>query len=70
MNEKVFRAQVTVRQMKLMVEALQDLAEQLPKNPKLYALMAESPLEDLRRMREELEQYFADLKQIAAVPTS
>jgi hypothetical protein len=52
--------------MKLMVEALEDLGQQLPKNPKLYALLAESPLEDLRRMRDELDELLEPLKHTPA----
>jgi hypothetical protein len=31
----------------------------LPKNPQLYALMAESVMEDIRRLRKELQEYGA-----------
>lgn len=66
MNENIHRVQSTIRAMKLMIEALGDLGQQLPKNPKLYALLAESPLEDLRRMRDELDQLLESLKQVPA----
>ena len=70
MNENIHRAQVTIRAMKLMIEALEDIGQQLPKDPKLYALLAESPLEDLRRMRDELNQYLEQLKHVAAASAS
>ena len=70
MNENIHRVQTTIRAMKLMVEALDDLGQQLPKNPKLYALLAESPLEDLRRMRDELDQLLEPLKLIPATSSS
>jgi hypothetical protein len=56
--------------MKLMIEALEDLGRRLPANPKLYAYLAESPLEDLRRMRDELDQLLEPLKHIPAASTS
>ena len=66
MNENILRARVTTRQMKLLVEALEDLCKQLPKNPKLYALMAEAPLDHIGRMRDELDQYLEELKHVPA----
>jgi len=69
MNESINRAQATIGAMKLMVEALEDLGQHLPKNPKLYAILAESPLEDLRRRRDELEQHLEQLKRDGA-PTA
>jgi len=70
MNENIRKAQVTIEQMKRMVAALEGLGEQLPKDPKLYALMAEAPLEHLSRMRDELDQYLAELKHVAAASTT
>ena len=55
MNDSVHRAQVTFGAMKLMVNSLEDVVRQLPKNPGVYAALAESPLEDLRRLRNELD---------------
>jgi hypothetical protein len=66
MNENICRAQATIRAMRLMVDALEDVGQQLPKNPKLFALLAESPLEDLRRMHDELDQLLEPLKHIPA----
>jgi len=70
MNEIITRAQATIRAMKLMSEALEDIGERLPEDPRLYALLAESPLEDLRRMRDELDHYFAELKQVATAASA
>ena len=64
MNENILRAQVASRQMKLLVEALQDLCERLPRNPKLYAFMAEAPLDHIGRMVNELDQYLEPLKRV------
>jgi hypothetical protein len=62
MNDIVVRANATVQAMKLMIDALEDLVHHLAADPKLYALLAESPLEDLRRMRDELDQLLEPLK--------
>jgi len=66
MNENIVRAQATIQAMKLMIEALEDIGQRLPANPKLNALLAESPLEDLRRLRDELEQLLEQLKHVPA----
>ena len=34
----------------------------LPKDPKLFALMAEAPMEDLGRLREEVNRFVHELK--------
>lgn len=70
MNDSVLSAQTTIRAMKLMIEALEDIGQRLPSNPKLYAMMADSPLEDLRRMRDELDQHLEQLRQATAAPAS
>jgi hypothetical protein len=70
MNENIRRAQATIHAMRLMIGALEDVGQQLPKDPKLFALLAESPLEDLRRLRDELDQLLDPLKQIPATSTS
>ena len=62
MKENIHRAQVTAHAMKLMVSALEDVVQQLPKNPKLFAFLAESPLEELRRMHAEIDQLLEPLK--------
>lgn len=70
MNDSIRRAQVTIGAMKLMVDALDDIVQQLPKNPELYAVLAESPLEDLRRMRNELDQHLDHIKQASVVSST
>ena len=70
MNDSIHRAQATIGAMKLMVNALEDLGQNLPKNPKLYAILAESPLEDLRRMRDELDQHLEHVKQASVVSST
>jgi hypothetical protein len=62
MSDNFVRANATVQAMKLMISALEDVVQHLATDPKLYALLAESPLEDLRRMRDELDQLLEPLK--------
>jgi hypothetical protein len=62
MNENIHRAQVTTRAMKSLMSALEDVIQQLPKNPKLFAFLSESPVEDLRRMCDELDELLEPLK--------
>ena len=56
----------TVEQLERMNEALIALRrELLPGQPKKFALLAEGPLEDMRRLQAEIEQLTAEL---AAAP--
>jgi hypothetical protein len=70
MNDSVHRAQVTFGAMKLMVNALESIIQQLPKNPELYAVLAESPLEDLRRLRDELDEHLEHIKPASAISST
>jgi hypothetical protein len=56
--------------MKSMMAALEDVVQQLPKNPKLFALLSESPIEEMRRMCDELDQLLEPLKQTPAKSTT
>ena len=59
-NEVEFRQ--TLEQLAGMQRALADLAERvLPVNPTLFAVMAEGPLDYIRRFYDELEEYRASL---------
>jgi hypothetical protein len=54
---------VTMQQMERLIRAVEDLKENvLPKNPQLFATLAEAPLEDLGRLREEINGYAEALK--------
>lgn len=70
MNDNILKSQVTIQQMKLLIAALDDLGQRLPKNPKLYAFMAEAPIDDLTRMLNELDQYLEQLKHVPAASAS
>ena len=71
-DDNMLRIRVTIRAMKGIAEAFESLSDDLlEKNPRLFAVLAESPLEDLDRMRKEVEERIEELKQIPlATPTS
>ena len=57
---------VTLLQMSRLLSALNDLKEQvLPKDPQLFAVMAEAPLEDLDRLRQEVKGFLDQHQPIA-----
>ena len=52
----------TVEQLERMNEALGALRrELLPGQPKKFAILAEGPLEDMRRLQEEIERLTAEI---------
>jgi hypothetical protein len=52
----------TVEQLERLNEALAALRRQLlPREPKKFAILAEGPLEDMRRLQGEIEQLTADI---------
>jgi hypothetical protein len=58
----VDRIRVTMQQMDRVLRALEDLRLTiLPNNPQLFASMAEAPLDDLKRLRSEINEYVVDL---------
>jgi len=60
--EAADRLRVTMELMERLIRALDDLRENvLPKDPQLFAVMAEAPLEDLNRLRQELHGNVHDL---------
>ena len=57
---------VALQQMGRLLSALADLKEQiLPNDPKLFAAMAEAPLEDLERLRQQVEGFLDLLQPVA-----
>jgi len=66
MIEDTNQLRVTMQQMRRLLCALADLKEHvLPQDPKLFATMAEAPLEDLDRLRQEVESFLDQLKPVA-----
>ena len=52
--------------MERLLRALDDLKENvLPKDPALFAVMAEAPLDDLARLRNEIHGYAHELQTTA-----
>ncbi|HZR20241.1 MAG TPA: hypothetical protein VFE51_23360 [Verrucomicrobiae bacterium] len=52
----------TVEQLERMSEALATLRKELlPGQPKKFAILAESPLEEMRRLQGEIEQLTAEI---------
>ena len=57
---------IVLQQMGRLLSALADLKEQiLPTDPKLFATMAEAPLEDLERLRQQVEGLLDQLQPVA-----
>ena len=66
MNRDLNRLRVTMEQMDRLIRALDDLKENvLPKDPTLFATMAEGPLDDLERLRKEVRKYVDELQPTA-----
>ena len=57
------RLKVTMEQMDRLIRALDDLRENvLPKDPVLFATMAEGPLDDLEHLRREIRERVEELQ--------
>ena len=51
-----------MEQLERILRALEDLRQNvLPKDPRLFATMAEAPLDDLQRLRSEVHEYVREL---------
>ena len=57
MNNAEARLAKTIEQLELMNDALRVLRlEILPKNPRLFAVMAEGPLAEIDKLRQQIEE--------------
>ena len=66
MIENVQQLRVTMQQMERLFHALEDLRQTvLPKNPKLFATLAEGPLDDLQRLRSDVDNFIHQLQPTA-----
>jgi hypothetical protein len=64
--KNIDQLRVTMQQMERVIRSLDDLkANVLPRNPELFATMAEAPLEDLDRLRDELSGFLRELNPTA-----
>jgi hypothetical protein len=62
MNQREAILTQTVEQLERLNEALSALRrELLPGQPKKFAILAEGPLEDMRRLQSEIEQLTAEI---------
>jgi hypothetical protein len=62
MNKPAAILTQTVEQLEHMSEALASLRrELLPGQPRKFAILAEGPLEDMRRLQREIEQLTAEI---------
>jgi hypothetical protein len=60
--ESLNRLRVTAEQMDRLIRALNDLKDTvLPRNPQLFAMMAEAPLDDLENLRRDINRYALEL---------
>ncbi|MCC7474194.1 MAG: hypothetical protein IT425_02255 [Pirellulales bacterium] len=61
MNTEMKQVLITMTQIEHVIQALEDLKVRvLPLNPQLFAVMAEAPLEDLARLRDELHEFVSE----------
>ena len=66
MSQTTERLAQSIEMLELMNDALRHLrTEVLPKNPRMFALLAEGPLEEMRRLQTEIERLTGDM---AAAP--
>lgn len=66
MNRNLNRLRTAMEQMERLIRALDDLKETvLPKDPGLFATLAEGPLDDLERLRKELRECVDELQPTA-----
>jgi len=70
MTDNILRIQATIEQMQRLLDVIESIGKDLPRDPRLHALLAEAPLELLSRMHDELEQYFEELKQVPVASAS
>ncbi len=69
MNKPELIVTQTVEQLERMNEALTVLRrELLPDQPKKFAVLAEGPLEDMRRLQQEIEQLIAQIATVSPAP--
>ena len=62
MSKEAERLAQTIEMLELMNDALRHLrTDVLPRNPRLFILMAEGPLEEMRRLQAQIEQLTGEL---------
>ena len=67
MIETTEQAQQAIEQMGRMQRILESYrADILPKNPRNFAVFAEGPLDEIRKLQAEIDQYITRLEQVPA----
>jgi hypothetical protein len=62
MSKEAERLAQTIEMLELMNDALRHLrTDVLPRNPRMFVLMAEGPLEEMRRLQAQIEQLTGEL---------
>jgi hypothetical protein len=62
MSKDTERLAQTIEMLELMNDALRHLRKEvLPKNPRMFSLMAEGPLDEMRRLQAEIEKLSAEV---------
>ena len=64
MIETMQQLRVTVEQMGRMLRALEDMRQSVPRNPQLYSVLMEGPIDQMDKMREEMEEFLSDLESV------
>ncbi len=63
MIQNVEQLRVTMQQMDRLLRALEDLRENvLPQDPQLFATLAEATLDDLQRLRTDVDNFIHELQ--------
>jgi hypothetical protein len=63
MIRDVRRLRASLEQLERLIRALEDLKQNvLPRDPKLFAALAEAPLDDLERLRAEVNGFVQELQ--------
>jgi hypothetical protein len=66
MIETTEQAQQAIEQMGRMQRILESYrADILPKNPRNFALFAEGPLDEIRKLQAEIDRYITRLEEVA-----
>lgn len=67
MIENTEQLQQAIEQMGRMQRILESYrADILPKNPRNFAVFAEGPLDEIRKLQAEIEQYISRLEEVGA----
>ena len=67
MIENTAQLQQAIEQMGRMQRILESYrADILPKNPRNFAVFAEGPLDEIRKLQAEIDQYISRLEEVAA----